>query len=124
MRLFVMELAKSGKELRLTVQIQVDSCSDIHHCVEITSIYTRKALNICNSETEHLANEFARLAGETKTEVGRKVLSMHLQRLKQQKETEGLAEELNEIAKLCAKLPVLDKRSEDKMLYDKNGFPL
>ena len=82
------------------------------------------ALNIRNSETEHLANELSRLTGETKTEAVRKALSMRLQLLKQQKETEGLAEALNEIAKHCAKLPVLDKRSEDEILYDKNGFPL
>ncbi|MCB1986254.1 MAG: type II toxin-antitoxin system VapB family antitoxin [Burkholderiales bacterium] len=82
------------------------------------------ALNIRNSETEHLANELSQLTGETKTEAVRKALSMRLQLLKQQKETEGLAEELNEIAKHCAKLPVLDKRSEDEILYDKNGLPL
>ena len=82
------------------------------------------ALNIRNSETEHLANELSQLTGETKTEVVRKALSMRLQLLKQQKETEGLAEELNEIAEHCAKLPVLDKRNGDEILYDKNGFPL
>lgn len=82
------------------------------------------ALNIRNSETEHLANELSQLTGETKTEAVRKALSMRLQLLKQQKETEGLAEALNEIAKHCAKLPVLDKRSEDEILYDKNGLPL
>jgi len=76
------------------------------------------ALNIRNSETEHLANELSRLTGETKTEAVRKALSIRLQLLKQQKETGGLAEELNEIAKHCAKLPVLDKHSEDEILYD------
>lgn len=49
---------------------------------------------------------------------------MRLQLSKQQKETEGLDEELNEIARHCAKLPALDKRSEDEILYDKNGLPL
>ena len=82
------------------------------------------ALNIRNRETEHLANELAQLTGETKTEAVRKALSIRLQLLKQQKETEGLAEELNEIAKHCAKLPVLDKRSGDEILYDNDGLPL
>lgn len=42
----------------------------------------------------------------------------------QQEEAPGLSEELNEIAKHCAELPVLDKRSADEILYNKNGLPL
>ncbi len=82
------------------------------------------ALNIRNSETEELANELAKLTGETKTEAVKKALIARLQSVKQQEEAPGLVEELNEIAEHCAKLPILDKRSADEILYDKNGLPL
>ncbi len=81
------------------------------------------ALNIRNREAEYLANELARLTGETKTEVVKKALAARLQRLKQQQDTQNLTEELNEIAEHCAKLPVLDNRSAEEILYDKNGLP-
>lgn len=81
------------------------------------------ALNIRNSETENLANELARLTGETKTEAVKKALSARLQKLKQQQDTQFLTEELNEIAEHCATLPVLDNRSAEEILYDENGLP-
>jgi len=81
------------------------------------------ALNIRNSETEDLANELARLTGETKTEAVKKALSARLQKIQQQQDTQNLAEELNEIAEHCATLPVLDNRSAEEMLYDENGHP-
>ncbi len=81
------------------------------------------ALNIRNSETEDLANELARLTGETKTEAVKKALSARLQTIQQQQDTQNLAEELNEIAEHCAKLPVLDNRSAEEMLYDEDGLP-
>lgn len=82
------------------------------------------ALNIRNSETEDLANELARLTGETKTEAVKKALAARLQKLKQQQDTQNLTEELNEVAEHCAKLPILDKRSAEEILYDENGLPL
>ena len=81
------------------------------------------ALNIRNNETEELANELAQLTGETKTEAVKKALAARLQNLKQQQDTQFLTEELNEIAEHCAKLPVLDNRSAEEMLYDENGLP-
>ncbi len=81
------------------------------------------ALNIRNSETENLANELARLTGETKTEAVKKALFARLQKIKQQQDTQHLAEELNEIAEHCATLPILDNRSAEEILYDENGLP-
>ena len=81
------------------------------------------ALNIRNNETEDLANELARLTGETKTEAVKKALSARLKTVQQQQGAQNLAEELNEIAEHCAKLPVLDNRSAEEMLYDEDGFP-
>jgi len=83
------------------------------------------ALNIRNSEAESLAGELARLTGETKTEAVRKALSARLKYVKQQKKgAYNLAGELDEIARHCAGLPVLDSRNADEMLYDENGLPL
>ena len=81
------------------------------------------ALNIRNNETEELAHELAHLTGETKTEAVKKALAARLQKLKQQQDTQHLIEELNEIAEHCAKLPVLDNRSAEEILYDENGLP-
>ncbi len=92
------------------------------------TIYTHNeimALNIRNNETESLANELARLTGETKTEAVKKALSARLLLLKQQrKDSYRLVDELDEIARHCAGLPVLDSRSTEEMLYDENGLPL
>ena len=83
------------------------------------------ALNIRNSETERLANELARMTGESKTEAVRKALAARLESLrKREKSAYNLAGELNEIARHCAGLPVLDARDADEMLYDEHGLPL
>lgn len=83
------------------------------------------ALNIRNTETERLANELAKLTGESKTEAVKKALSARLELLMQRKKnTSSLVDELNEIVGHCAALPVLDARDADEMLYDKHGLSL
>ena len=83
------------------------------------------ALNIRNSEAERLVGELAKLTGETKTEVVRKALLDRLQRVRQQQKGEGkLANELDEIARHCAALPIVDSRKPAAMLYDEHGLPL
>lgn len=83
------------------------------------------ALNIRNSETESLANELAKLTGETKTEAVKKALSARLLLLKRQrKDSYRLVEELDEIARHCSGLPLLDSRATEEMLYDENGMSL
>jgi antitoxin VapB len=82
------------------------------------------ALNIRNPETERLAAELARQTGETKTEAVTKALRDRLARVRRERSKRRLADELEEIAKHCASLPVLDSRSADEILgYDQHGLP-
>lgn len=82
------------------------------------------ALNIRNPETERLAEAVVQLTGETKTEAVTKALSDRLERLRREFSRQSLAEELDEIALHCSKLPVLDPRPADEILgYDDQGLP-
>ena len=82
------------------------------------------ALNIRNPETEQLATALAKETGESKTEAVTKALKDRLARVKQRKARRRLADELDEIGKHCAALPLFDSRSEEEILgYDKNGLP-
>jgi antitoxin VapB len=82
------------------------------------------ALNIRNSEAEQLAEALARETGETKTEAVIKALRDRLTRLRRQRAGRRLADELEEIARHCAGLPVLDPRSPEEILgYDDGGLP-
>jgi antitoxin VapB len=81
------------------------------------------ALNIRNHETEKLASDLAALTGETKTEAVTKALKDRLEQIKRRRNKRRLADRLDEIAKHCASLPVLDRRSPEEMLYDERGLP-
>ena len=82
------------------------------------------ALNIRNTETERLAETLARLTGETKTEAVTTALRERLRRLHRDRTGRPLADELDEIARHCASLPVLDSRSDDEIIgYDARGLP-
>ena len=82
------------------------------------------ALNIRNTETERLAETLARLTGETKTEAVTTALRERLRRLQRDMAGRPLADELDEIARHCASLPVLDSRSDDEIIgYDARGLP-
>jgi antitoxin VapB len=81
------------------------------------------ALNIRNRETEKLATDLAALTGETKTEAVTKALKDRLEQVKRRRRKRHLADRLDEIAKHCASLPVLDRRSPEEMLYDEYGLP-
>ncbi len=82
------------------------------------------ALNIRSPETEALAAELARLTGETKTEAVTKAVRDRLERVKRHRRQRSLADELNEIGKQCAALPVLDARPADAIIgYDDHGLP-
>jgi len=81
------------------------------------------ALNIRNSETEQLAAELAKQTGETKTEAVTKALHDRLMRVRRERSQRRLADELEEIAKHCVSLPVLDPRTADEVLgYDRQGL--
>lgn len=82
------------------------------------------ALNIRNSEAEQLAEEVAELTGETKTEAVAVALRDRLERLRRERVRLRLADELDEIARHYASLPVLDSRTADEILgYDEHGLP-
>jgi antitoxin VapB len=82
------------------------------------------ALNIRNAEAEKLAAALARLTGETKTDAVTKALRDRLARVRRERARRPLADELDELALQCARLPILDARSEDEILgYDATGNP-
>jgi antitoxin VapB len=81
------------------------------------------ALNIRNRETEKLAADLAALTGETKTEAVTKALKDRLEQVKRRHSKRRLADRLDEIAKHCASLPILDRRRPDEILYDEHGLP-
>jgi antitoxin VapB len=82
------------------------------------------ALNIRNAETEQLAEALARLTGETKTEAVTQALRDRLARLRRERTRRRLADELDEIALHCARLPVRDARAPEEILgYDEHGLP-
>ena len=80
------------------------------------------ALNVRNTETEKLAQAIVALTGETKTEAVTTTLKERLEQLKRRRKR--LADELDEIARHCASLPLLDKRPDDEIIgYDEKGMP-
>ena len=82
------------------------------------------ALNIRNTETESLATELALLTGRTKTEAVTVAIRDHLERLRRERSGRSLADELDEIGRQCARLPVLDARPADAIIgYDEHGVP-
>jgi antitoxin VapB len=82
------------------------------------------ALNIRNQETEHLAAAVAKLTGETKTQAVTQALRDRLARLRRERTNRRLADELDEIALHCARLPVRDSRPPDEIMgYDDKGLP-
>ena len=82
------------------------------------------ALNIRNSEAEKLAARLARLTGQTKTQAVTRALQDRLARLEQTRRIPRLADELDEIAIHCARLPRRDNQTADEILgYDEHGLP-
>lgn len=96
----------------------------MHLCSKLCSNGANVALNIRNVETEKLAAAIASITGETKTEAVTKALKERLENLKRRRSRKRLADELDEIAKHCASLPVRDKRGDDEIIgYDEKGLP-
>lgn len=82
------------------------------------------ALNIRNPETDRLAAAVAKLAGETKTEAVTRALEDRLARLRRERAGRRLADELDDIARQCASLPLRDRRPAEEILgYDAHGLP-
>ncbi len=82
------------------------------------------ALNIRNEEAERLAAMLAKLTGETKTEAVTKALRDRLARVRGERRHRRLADDLDDIGRHCARLPVRDRRAADEILgYDEHGVP-
>lgn len=81
-------------------------------------------MNIKSPEAERLARELARRTGESITGAVTQALKDRLERLKQMRRGRALADELDDLAKRSAALPILDHRSPDEILsYDEHGLP-
>ena len=76
-------------------------------------------------DADRLARDLARRTGETLTEAVIKALRERLERVERKEQTvESLVEDVMEIGRHCASLPLLDKRPADEILgYDENGVP-
>ena len=82
-------------------------------------------LNIKNDETCRLADELARLTGETMTGAITVALRERLEREKRERSAEALVRDMRAIAERCAKLmgPGPSAVEIGEMLYDEQGLP-
>jgi len=79
-------------------------------------------LSIKHDEADRLARDLARLTGESLTEAVLNALRERLQRQRARVGKGRLRDDLLEIGRRCAALPVLDRRSADEILgYDNRG---
>lgn len=80
-------------------------------------------LNIKNAEARELALELSRLKRKSVTAAVTDALRESLEREKRSRRREGMAERLLAIGQEFSRLPVLDPRDPDEMLYDEDGLP-
>ena len=80
-------------------------------------------MNIKSEDTHRRAKELARLADETIAEAVDRAVTERLERLRRRRNRKALAERLLKIGDQCSRLPVLDSRAPDEMLYDERGLP-
>ena len=81
-------------------------------------------LIIRDGETERLARQMAKEAGESLTEAIENSLKERLQRLQQRRRGRIMTEKLEDILRRVDNLPNLDTRSEDEIVgYDAQGIP-
>jgi antitoxin VapB len=81
------------------------------------------SLNIKNEGTHRRAKQLAKMTGETMTEAVDRAIAERLERLRTRRNKRALVERLLEIGEHCSKLPVLDSRTPEEMLYDEHGLP-
>ena len=83
------------------------------------------SLNISNAETCRLADELARLTGETATGVVTVALRERLERERRKRDASALARELHAIGQRCAALLAPGSAAVDHgdLLYDMGGLP-
>ena len=83
------------------------------------------ALSIKDPEADRLARAVAQRTGETLTQAVINALRERLAREQRKEQAiESLVEDVMEIGRHCAALPLLDARSADAIIgYDDNGLP-
>ena len=82
------------------------------------------ALSIKSMHTEQLAREIADKTGESLTGAIQKALEERLERLRNQRRTQILEDQLEEILRRVDQLPIFDSRTPDAILgYDEHGLP-
>lgn len=83
------------------------------------------ALNIKDREADRLARKLAEITGETITQAVTVALQERLAHEEKRREAKDLlVEEIMEISRRSAALPVYDHRSADEILgYDEYGLP-
>jgi antitoxin VapB len=81
--------------------------------------------SIEDPDADRLARALVQRTGETLTEAVIKALRERLEReLRKDQSIENLIEDVMEIGRECAALPLLDPRRPNEILgYDKNGLP-
>ncbi|MFN0169506.1 MAG: type II toxin-antitoxin system VapB family antitoxin [Bryobacteraceae bacterium] len=80
-------------------------------------------MNIKTEETHRGAKELARIAGENMSEAVDPAIAERLERIRKARKRAAVANRLLKIGRDCAALPVVDDRSPEEMLYDRNGLP-
>ena len=81
-------------------------------------------ISIKSMETERLAREVAAKTGESLTGAIQRALEERLERLKQQRKSQILKSQLDDILRRVDQLPVLDSRTPDEILgYNEHGLP-
>jgi antitoxin VapB len=82
-------------------------------------------LSIKDPDADLLAGALAQRTGETLTEAVTNAFRERLEReLRKDQSIESLVEDVMEIGRHCAALPLLDSRRPDEIFgYDKNGLP-
>jgi antitoxin VapB len=82
------------------------------------------ALSIKSMEAERMAREIAAKTGESLTGAIQKALEERLARLRNERRSQILAAQLEEILRRVDQLPVRDSRTADEILgYDEHGLP-
>jgi antitoxin VapB len=81
------------------------------------------SMNIKNEAVHRRAQILARLAGESLTQAVDRAVSERLDRLRRARNREALTGRLLKIGQQIARMPRLDTRAADEMLYDERGLP-
>jgi antitoxin VapB len=81
------------------------------------------SMNIKKAGTHERARQLAKLAGESLTDAVDRAITERLERIRKTRNKERSIQKMLAIGRELSKLPVLDPRHPDDILYDANGLP-